>query len=133
MVGVVVSGVRDRTGPAGWVAVLATLCGATLSDWLDGPLARHYGPTRLGAVLDIEADSWLTMWAAAAAVAWGELPHWCLLAPLLHYAHAARALWRGTLPRGGGPWWMSGAVRDATARPLHPPASPLRASMHPRR
>ncbi|HEU5441541.1 MAG TPA: hypothetical protein VFU88_19815, partial [Ktedonobacterales bacterium] len=55
--------------------------------------------------LDIEADSWLTLWCAAAAVAWGGLPWIVLLPPLAHYLHPALALRRGRLPAGGGPWW----------------------------
>ncbi len=74
-------------------------------------LARRAGPTRLGGVLDIEADSWLTLWSAAGAVAWGNLPRWCLLPPLMHYLEPLLALLQGKLPQGGGPWWyrMAGA------------------------
>jgi phosphatidylglycerophosphate synthase len=68
-------------------------------------MARQMGPSRLGGVLDIEADSWLTLWSAASAVAWGGLPWWVLLAPLAHYAHPLIALRRGGLPAGGDPWW----------------------------
>jgi phosphatidylglycerophosphate synthase len=68
--------------PAFW----ALLVGCSVLDWLDGPLARWYGPTPLGALLDIEADSWLTLWGAAAAVRLHRLPWWSLLAPLLRYA-----------------------------------------------
>src|SRR5262249_30356296 len=45
LVGLVASGVRDRSGAAGWLGFLATLLGATALDWLDGPLARCYGAT----------------------------------------------------------------------------------------
>ncbi|HEX6800804.1 MAG TPA: CDP-alcohol phosphatidyltransferase family protein [Ktedonobacterales bacterium] len=105
LAGLVVSGIRDRMGLAGWLAFGAALLAATALDWLDGPLARRLGPTKLGAVLDIEADSWLTLWCAAATVAWGGLPWIVLLPPLAHYLHPALALRRGALPRGGGPWW----------------------------
>ena len=105
LLGLVVSGIRDRTGLAGWLAFGAALLAATALDWLDGPLARRLGPTKLGAVLDIEADSWLTLWCAAAAVAWGGLPWIVLLPPLAHYLPLALALRRGALPSGGGPWW----------------------------
>jgi phosphatidylglycerophosphate synthase len=90
------------TGGLGWVGALV---GVTALDWLDGPLARRLGPTRLGAVLDIEADSWLTLCCAAGAVAWGELPWWVLLPPLVRYIQPALALAPGGLPAGGGPWW----------------------------
>jgi phosphatidylglycerophosphate synthase len=105
LVGLVLSGIRDRLGLAGIVAFGAALLGATALDWLDGPLARRAGPTRLGAALDIEADSWLTLWCAASAVAWGDLPWIVLLPPLAHYPHTVLALRRGELPAGGGPWW----------------------------
>ena len=53
-------------------ALWALLAGCTAFDWLDGPLARRLGTSRLGVVLDIEADSWLTLWGAAAATAKGH-------------------------------------------------------------
>ena len=61
------SGIRERKGIAGWIGWLMPLLGVT--DWLDGSLARRAGPTRLGSVLDIEADSWLTLWSATGTVA----------------------------------------------------------------
>lgn len=129
LAGVVASGVRDRAGAAGWLGCLATLLGATALDWLDGPLARRYEATRLGAVVDIEADSWLTLWAATGAVRWGELPGWCLVPPLLHYLHPARALLAGDLPAGDSAWWAraAGAAQMAlflaALAPLHRPLS----------
>jgi phosphatidylglycerophosphate synthase len=109
LAGLVTSGIRDRKGVAGRIGWLMALLGVT--DWLDGTLARRAGPTRLGGVLDIEADSWLTLWSAAGAVAWGNLPRWCLLPPLMHYLEPLLALLQGKLPQGGGPWWyrMAGA------------------------
>src|SRR5207237_4058617 len=61
-------------------------------DGLDGPIARRLGTTPAGAVFDLEADSWLTLSTAAAAVAWGDLPRYCLAAPLARYPLLARAL-----------------------------------------
>ena len=81
------------------------LYAATLSDWVDGPLARRAGPTLLGGVLDIEFDSLLTLVAGIAAVAWGGLPWIVLLPPLVRYAQPVLALRQGDLPAGGGPWW----------------------------
>jgi phosphatidylglycerophosphate synthase len=101
----VVSGLADRLSLPGVLAWAAALIGVTALDWLDGPIARRLGPTRLGGVLDIEADSWLTLTCAAAAVSWGDLPWWVLLPPLVRYLHPALALARGGLPSGGGPWW----------------------------
>ena len=105
LAGLVASGIRDRTGMAGrlsWSLVLVT---ATVCDWLDGPLARHVGATPLGSVLDIEADSWLTLWSAVSAATWGNLPYWCLLPPILRYLDPLLDLQRNKLPHGGGPWW----------------------------
>lgn len=85
LAGIAASGIRDRHGRAGALGWGALLWGETVSDWLDGPLARRRGSTALGRMLDLEADSWLTLWAALAAVLWGELPPWYVAAPALHY------------------------------------------------
>jgi phosphatidylglycerophosphate synthase len=113
LAGLVTSGIRDRKGIAGRCGWLMPLLGVT--DWLDGSLARRAGLTRLGAVLDIEADSWLTFWSAAGSVAWGNLPRWCLLPPIIHYLDPLLVLKRGKLPQGGGPLWyrMIGASQMA--------------------
>jgi len=70
-------------------AFWALLAGCTVFDWLDGPLARRLGTSRLGAVLDIEADSWLTLWGAVAGFRLGRLPGASLAAPALRYPLAA--------------------------------------------
>lgn len=101
----VLAGFSERLSPVGWLGAALAIGAATLLDWIDGPLARRSGPTRFGAVLDIESDSWLTLTCGAAAVTWGALPWWCLLAPLLRYIQPALTLRRGGLPAGGGPWW----------------------------
>lgn len=80
--GLAAAAVNRRRSIDSWIALLV---GCTLTDWLDGPLARLTKPTRLGALLDIEADSWLTLWAAAAAWRARALPVWCLVAPTLRY------------------------------------------------
>jgi phosphatidylglycerophosphate synthase len=103
LAGLVTSGIRDRKGIAGWIGWLMPLLGVT--DWMDGSLARRAGPTRIGGVLDIEADSWLTLWSAVGTVAWGKLPGWCLLPPIIHYLEPVVALRQSNLPQGGGPWW----------------------------
>ena len=103
LAGLVTSGIRERKGIAGWIGWLMPLLGVT--DWLDGLLARRAGPSRLGGVRDIEADSWLTLWSAAGAVAWGEVPGWCLFPTIIHYLEPLLALIQGKLPQGGGPWW----------------------------
>jgi phosphatidylglycerophosphate synthase len=105
LAGLVTSGIRDRKGIAGWIGLLVPLLGATATDWLDGPLARHADPTRLGGVLDIEADSWLTLWSATAAIACRNLPAWCILPPIVRYLDPLHSLLHNKLPKGGGPWW----------------------------
>src|SRR5438552_16785391 len=104
LAGLVTSGIRDRKGIAGWIGLLLPLLGATASDWLDGPLARYAGTTRLGGVLDIEADSWLTLWSAAGAITWGDLPDWSILRPIVGYLDPLYAFLCGTLLYGGGTW-----------------------------
>lgn len=89
MTGLIASGVRDRRGVAGWLGWLALLYGAIVSDWLDGPIARRLGTSEVGATLDIEADSWLTLSSAAAAVSWGGLPAYVLAGPVARYLRLA--------------------------------------------
>jgi phosphatidylglycerophosphate synthase len=88
VLGAAVSGVRDRSGYVGRLAWPLALCGATLTDWIDGPLARRRGrgPTQLGRVLDLELDSWLTLATALAASRLGTLHPLCLVTPSLRYA-----------------------------------------------
>lgn len=101
----VLAGARDRMQSVIVTFWALALFSATVGDWLDGPLARWEGPTRFGAVLDIESDSWLTLWCAAAAVTLGGLPWIVLLPPILRYIHPLLDLRAGRLPSGGGPWW----------------------------
>lgn len=101
----VLSGAHDRMKSASIAIWAIVMLAVTASDWLDGPIARHEGPTRFGAVLDIESDSWLTLWCAVAAVALGGLPWIVLLAPIVRYIHPLLDLRADKLPSGGGPWW----------------------------
>ncbi len=55
--------------------------------------------------MDIEFDSWLTLWSGVCAVAWGDAPGWCLLPPILRYLDPLLDIRRGELSHGGGPWW----------------------------
>lgn len=71
---------------AGFWALLAA---CTVCDWVDGRMARRLGPSRLGVVLDIEADSWLTLWGAVAGVRLRRLPAASLLPPVLRYPMVA--------------------------------------------
>ena len=84
--------------------VLAVLA-ATVTDWCDGPLARRFGPTRLGAVLDIEADSLLTLALAAAAVQWGGLSRLVLIPPIVRYSDLVRTVRNGAIFTGDAIWW----------------------------
>jgi phosphatidylglycerophosphate synthase len=108
LVGLLASGVRDRRGRAGWIGWSALIYGAILCDWLDGPIARRMGTSEAGAVFDFEADSWLTLCSAAAAVAWGQLPMYVAVAPLLRYPLLFLALRRMPYPQiiSGDPLWV---------------------------
>jgi phosphatidylglycerophosphate synthase len=92
LTGLAAARLRDRRGPAGWLGWSAMLYGAILCDWLDGPIARRLGSSEVGEILDLEADSWLTLCAALAAVVCGELPSAVVAPPLLRYALLAEAL-----------------------------------------
>lgn len=84
--------------------VLAVLA-STVTDWCDGPLARRFGPTQLGAVMDIEADSLLTLALAAAAVRWGRLSRLALIPPLVRYSDLVRTVRDGAIFTGDAIWW----------------------------
>ncbi len=95
LVGLLVSGVRRRNGVAGWLGWGSLVYGSIVCDWLDGPIARRLGATsELGALLDLESDSWLTLTAAFSAATWGGLPGYCMAAPLARYALMVAALRR---------------------------------------
>ena len=87
LVGLLVSGLRHRSGLAGWLGWGSVVYGSIVCDWLDGPVARRLGATsELGAVLDLEGDSWLTLATALSAATWGGLPGYCTAAPVARYA-----------------------------------------------
>ena len=93
LIGLQVSGVRRRSGLAGWLGWVSLVYGSIVCDWLDGPIARRLGTTsELGALLDLESDSLLTLAAGSSAAAWGELPSYCMAAPLARYALLVAAL-----------------------------------------
>ncbi|HEU5430068.1 MAG TPA: CDP-alcohol phosphatidyltransferase family protein, partial [Thermomicrobiales bacterium] len=104
-----------RTDPAARLGFVAASLGATAADWLDGPIARRRCATVAGAVLDIEADSWLTLTTAIAAVRWGGLAPWTLLPPALRYLDPIAARRQGGWFIGGGSWWSraTGAAQMA--------------------
>lgn len=78
---------RDRRAYGARIGWPLALSGSTLTDWIDGPLARRRGrgPTRLGRVLDLELDSWLTLATTFAATRLGTLDALCLITPSLRY------------------------------------------------
>ena len=81
------AGPLDRTSYAARIAWPLALAGSTLTDWIDGPLARRRerGPTRLGRILDLELDSWLTLATTFAGTRLGTLHPICLITPSLRY------------------------------------------------
>jgi phosphatidylglycerophosphate synthase len=108
LLGLLASGVRHRSGLAGWMGFGAMVYGSIVCDWLDGPIARRMHATSdLGALLDLESDSWLTLAAAASATAWGGLPAYCRAAPMMRYVLLLAAL--GKIPYSeiyaGEPSW----------------------------
>ena len=112
LLGVHASGVRHRTGFAGWLGWASLVYGSVVCDWLDGPIARRLGATSpLGAMLDLEGDSWLTLVTASSAVTWGGLPGYCIVAPLARYALLIAAMRRI-------PYEQAYADEPAWARPL---------------
>lgn len=88
------AGPRDRRRYAARIAWPLALTGSTLTDWIDGPLARRRGrgPTRLGRVLDLELDSWLTLATTFAGTRLGTLDALCLITPSLRYAAMASGI-----------------------------------------
>ncbi|MBV8909818.1 MAG: CDP-alcohol phosphatidyltransferase family protein [Gammaproteobacteria bacterium] len=87
--------IRRPPGPLMWLALVLA---CTLSDWFDGPLARRLGPTRFGAFLDLEADSWLTLWAAVAARRCAGVSRAILIAPVVRYPLTLLHLQRSRSP-----------------------------------
>ena len=125
----VLSGARDRMQTAAIVMWALVVLTATVSDWFDGTLGRLEGITSFASTLDIESDSWLTLWSAVAAILLGGLPWICLLPPVVRYIHPILALRAGKLPVGGGPWWsrVTGMTQMAVLMAgFAPVASPVR-------
>src|SRR5580692_8495770 len=66
-----------KNNPYLWSALIAgTLIGCT--DWVDGLLARKYGPTVLGGLLDPIADKVFTAFAYAPFAAIRLVPWWAV-------------------------------------------------------
>jgi phosphatidylglycerophosphate synthase len=77
----------SRRSYAAKLAWPLAVIGSTLTDWIDGPLARRRGrgATQLGRVLDLELDSWLTLATTLAGTRLGTLDAPCLITPSLRY------------------------------------------------
>ncbi len=99
LLGLAVAGRRDRHGSGAWLAWTGLVLAAIPADWLDGPLARRLGPSSYGEVLDLEADSWLTLCSAVAAITWGGLPAYSAAPALLRYPLLLAALRRAPYTR----------------------------------
>jgi len=65
---------------AAWFSILAL----TLLDLVDGVIARRFGATEEGAILDMEADHFTVMLLALLVVRGGG-PSWVLLVPAIRY------------------------------------------------
>ena len=67
-------------------AIFGLLLVGTLADLVDGMLARRYGPTEQGALLDMESDQIGSVGLTAVACASFGVPVWLWLVPLAHPA-----------------------------------------------
>jgi phosphatidylglycerophosphate synthase len=112
LAGVLASGERSRRGLPAWMAWLFLLPSVTLLDWIDGPLARRRATDEVGVVLDLESDSWLTLWTSLAGVTWGGLPRLGVGPAVARYALPIVAWRRGSyvrLAEAGRSWWSRAA------------------------
>lgn len=77
-----------------WVPCFLYLIGIA-GDFLDGYLARKLtGPTRFGAILDLEFDSAATLLAVLLAVLSDRLPPWYVAVGLARYLFSTGVWWR---------------------------------------
>lgn len=68
-----------QSGPMMWVAMAVFLI-ASLTDWVDGHIARKYNQTTdFGKFLDPLADKLLTISAMTMFCEWGRFPAWALM------------------------------------------------------
>jgi phosphatidylglycerophosphate synthase len=110
--GALASGERRRRALPAWMAWICLLPSVTLLDWIDGPLARRRATDGVGMVLDLESDSWVTLWTSLAGVTWGELPGVAAGPAIARYALPIVAWRRGSYARladAGRSWWSRAA------------------------
>jgi phosphatidylglycerophosphate synthase len=112
LAGALASGERGRRALPAWMAWIFLLPSVTLLDWIDGPLARRRATDEVGMILDLESDSWVTLWTSLAAVAWGGLPRLGVGPGIARYALPIVAWRRGSYARladAGRSWWSRAA------------------------
>jgi phosphatidylglycerophosphate synthase len=110
--GALASGERRRRAVPAWMAWICLLPSVTLLDWIDGPLARRRATDGVGMALDLESDSWVTLWTSLAGVAWGELPRLGVAPTIARYLLPIVAWRRGSYARlaeAGRGWWSRAA------------------------
>jgi len=104
----------DTAMARGWA--LALFVAASVSDWLDGKVARRYAVgTRLGQFLDPLADKVLVLGTfVALAVRWPDLvPWWAVL--VIAARDIAVTVLRSRAAKAGRPLRTSGAAKTKTA------------------
>ena len=108
LAGVAGCALRDRS-PARRPGATGVIVAATCLDWIDGRTARRLGGnSEWGSMLDLEVDSWLTLWTGIAAVVAGGLPRAVTAAPSSRYL-LMRRLMHGEDARHRHAWWVRGA------------------------
>lgn len=78
--------VRGALGPMTWADPIFASFILSL-DGLDGHLARRQGPTRAGAVFDMEADAFFVLALSLLSIGLAKLPLWLLILPAWRYLY----------------------------------------------
>ena len=66
-----------------WCCLVLLVC----ADLLDGFVARRYGESEAGAVLDMETDQWVTLGLSVLALRHSGIGPWILILPALRYIY----------------------------------------------
>ena len=86
-------------GQVTWPVLLGLTAGVCC-DLLDGYVARRFGASDEGAVLDMETDQLITLSLASLSVVTGALGVWILLVPAFRYVYVrARGYWGALQPK----------------------------------